>query len=657
MKLARTFSKHLRWILPALLVLVWIASPDDLFGRAGGGGGYSGGGGSFGGGGGSFGGRSGGSRGGGGIGGSLGIVLMIVVVIARFYLREFEERHSGGNSWVGHSGAHEHRVRPGQQMQVIADLQRVDPQFDPPAFSARFNSAFLKIQEAWSSQELEPVRCFVSDGIFERFTLQIAEQRDMGFRDHMEKIKVESVILAEFATTAIFDALTVQVTASLIDYRESLETGKYLEGKKSRERFTEFWSFVRRTGVQTAPGASGLIEGACPNCGADIQLNRTGSCGSCSALLRSGDYDWVLSEITQSCEWRPMAAGENATAQLYRQKKDPAFNVQHLEDRASVIFWRKAMADRLADVKPILKMATAEACDYYKAQYVNDAVEGDRRYYGDCSVGSVELRGIAAADDFDYAMVEIRWSAHRFSASSDGSVSDLGHWRQYRSLYVLARRAGVATILERAISSAHCAGCGAPESELASHACEYCGVALNTGDQDWVLVDSPFLDTSKARGWLGRLRSAPHSGGAPDAAAAAAGPSQSEALAWMINVLAADGEIHADERAAVLQLASKAGVPEPMVDGLIRAALAGELDAPAPPDNDSARAWLELAVDVALADGAVQPVEEEALLKLGSSVGYIRADLVIIINKRRARHYQWRREAEKNSGVWSDSTA
>ena len=351
-----------------------------------------------------------------------------------------------------------------------------------------------------------------------------------------------------------------------------------------------------------------------------------------------------------------MAAGENATARIYRQRKDPAFNVQHLEDRASVIFWRKAMADRLGDVKPILKMATAEACDYYKAQYVNDAVDGDRRYYGDCSVGAVDLRGIAGDDDFDYAMVEIRWSAHRFSVSPDG-VSDLGHWRQYRSLYVLARRAGVATILERAISSAHCPGCGAPESDLASHACEYCGVALNTGDHDWILVDSPFLDTSKARNWLGRLKQAPHSVSAPDAVVEAAGPSQSEALAWMINVLAADGEIHVDERAAVLQLASKVGVPEPMVDGLIQAALAGELDAPAPPDHDSARAWLELAVDVALADGAVQPVEGEALLKLCSSVGYIRADLAIIINKRRAQHHQRRREAEKKSGVWSDTAA
>ncbi|MGY8653196.1 MAG: TIM44-like domain-containing protein [Verrucomicrobiia bacterium] len=637
----KPFSKLLRWILPALLVLIWIVMPEDVFGRAGGGGGYGGGGGSFGGGG-----------GGGGEVGPFGFVIAIIVVAARFYLAHADSQTSAARPHWDAARSRDYRVGASEQDQVIAELQAVDPQFDPPAFGGRFNSAFLKVQGAWSSQELEPVRCFVSDGIFERYTLQIAGQRDMDYRDHMEEIEIESTIFAEFSTTAIFDVLTIQVTALLIDYRESLATGKYLKGNKTPQRFTEFWSFVRRSGVQTAPGASGLIEGACPNCGADIQLNRTGSCGSCSALLRSGHYDWVLSEITQSCEWHPKAADENMTALAYRQKKDAAFNVQQLEDRASVIFWRKAMADRLGDVKPILKMATAEACESYNAQYVSDAADGDRRYYGDCSVGSVELRGIAGDDDFDYAMVEIRWSANRFSASSEGVVSDLGHWRQYRSLYVLARRTGVATNLERAIDSAHCSGCGAPESELASHACEYCGAALNTGDHDWVLVDSPFRATPKARSWLGRLKSETQSIQTPSPVPAAmAGPSQSEALAWMINVLAADGHIQEDERAAVLQLASKVGVSEPMVDGLIQAALAGELDAPAPPDNDSARAWLELAADVALADGVVQPTEEAALLKLGSSAGYIRADLVIVINKRKAQRYQRERAADKIRSV------
>jgi hypothetical protein len=54
---------------------------------------------------------------------------------------------------------------------------------------------------------------------------------------------------------------------------------------------------------------------------------------------------------------------------------------------------------------------------------------------------------------------------------------------------------------------------------------------------------------------------------------------------------------------------------------------------------------------VALADGVVQPTEEAALLKLGSSAGYIRADLVIVINKRKAQRYQRERAADKIRSV------
>ena len=50
----------------------------------------------------------------------------------------------------------------------------------------------MKIQESWSAQDLSQIKHFVSDGIFERFTLQIQEQRDMGYRDFIERIRIHS---------------------------------------------------------------------------------------------------------------------------------------------------------------------------------------------------------------------------------------------------------------------------------------------------------------------------------------------------------------------------------------------------------------------------------------------------------------------------------
>jgi len=52
-----------------------------------------------------------------------------------------------------------------------------DPQFDEQQFLARVSQAFLKIQDAWSRQDLSAVRPFISDGIRERFSFQFNMQQ------------------------------------------------------------------------------------------------------------------------------------------------------------------------------------------------------------------------------------------------------------------------------------------------------------------------------------------------------------------------------------------------------------------------------------------------------------------------------------------------
>ena len=227
--------------------------------------------------------------------------------------------------------------------------------------------------------------------------------------------------------------MTVLSEASAIDFRVSLETGKYISGSRFPEGFTECWSFVRRRGVRTDNQKLGLIEGCCPNCGDSIKLNQLENCASCDALLRSGEYDWVLSEITQGCVWRRRNQQQLELADRYRELHDPGFNIQHVEDRASVIFWRKAMADRLGNTRPLLEIGNFGALSEFEAEFKRSR-RSERRYFGNCSVGSVDLRGIFEEDDCHYTLVEVHWSGHIFGVSQDGAVQDHGQWKRYKSL-------------------------------------------------------------------------------------------------------------------------------------------------------------------------------------------------------------------------------
>lgn len=639
----------MNWRLILILVLLAIVVcglADITWARAGGGGGYGGGGG---GGGGGYGGGGGSFGGGGGSGGGSGsplfslILLLFFTAIAIYSYFQQKARRERNDA----QSLERQIVDWQNQQNALHEMQQRDPVFHADAFLTRIRSSFLQIQEAWMRQDMRSVQHYVSDGILERFSLQILEQRDMGYRDHMERIRIGHCGLAEVTTSGVFDSITVEIAASAVDYRVSLDTGKHLSGSRLPERFTEFWTFIRRQGVASALDGNGLIEGHCPNCGDSIRLNQIGGCATCDAVLRSGEYDWVLTEITQACEWRMRDEHELAHAREYRQQDDPGFTIQHLEDRASVVFWRTAMAERLGNVAPLMKMARDRFCQLCKAGIESSWKEDERRYFGSCSVGSVDLKKIVRDRNNDYALVEIRWSGHIHQVDRRGRVTDLQGWKRYRTLFVLMRKRGVKTNIKRSVASAHCVCCGAPESDIVSDACEFCGNVLNTGQYDWVLCARHPADSKRAQKWLAKAPAAaliapPRAPTAqlPNESAPTVDTAHADALTWMIAVFAEDKKIDSHERQVIKQMAKSERIPATDVESLISSALDGDLDVERPQDTPTKRKWMNALADVALLDGKVDNEERKTLIEFGNRIGMCRAATNLLINKRRAQRFR-----------------
>ena len=618
--------------------------------RAGGGGGYSGGGGFSGGG---F--SGGGFSGGGGI--DLKNITMadwglfVLTVVGLFLFAWINEKLQQkfpslrGDLLSGLRGADESldsspKVPLREHQSHLASLGQIDPAFDWLSFAARFEVAFRKIQSAWQLHQLDRVQHFVSDGILERFTLQLQEQRENGYRDHMEGISVQETRLAEFQSGDVFESMTIMVTATAIDYRVSFETGEFLSGDRASSQFTEYWSFVRRRGVSTRT-TEGLIEGSCPNCSAPISLTQTGHCSSCNAVVKSGEYDWVLAEITQACEWTPRHIDRDTMLRGLRAH-DPGLSCQHLEDRASVIFWRHAMADRTGNIRAIQKVSTEAFAESFQANRLTPNGEGWRQRTTDCAVGAVELLGVLREDSLDYAVVRVKWAgkAGKFNSSKD--EEQVGYWARRKSILVLSRQIEARSNLHSAFQSSHCPNCAAPESDVAATSCEYCGEVLNTGKHDWVLAENYLHSEPEAQRWIERLAQnqvAPSSAGDDSEALASVGDEELSAmdlLANMVVVLAADGQIIPNEHEALLRFAQKNDISESMLQGLTEAAIKGELDAQAPDDPAAGRRWLHSLAKMALVDGTVDSGERNALIKLGGKYGLVRADIEIIVAKRKA---------------------
>lgn len=640
--------------LAALLLAVFfvLAAPAAaVFARAGGGEGYSG----------------GGSSGGGGGHGDgvvwlifdlirlcvyaprIGIPVLLIVLGVVWYLGS--KGHGAHQASVIRRGnvARDRSRLPG----IVSTVRGHDPAFDADAFLARVGPAFVKIQQAWSDQRLDAVRPFVSDAVHERFTLQFDEQRALGYRNQMSDVVVRSATLAHARSDERFDELAVRVEATAVDVRVGLHDGRPVGGSRAPDRFVEVWSFLRRRGAATRADAPGLMEGHCPNCAAAVELNQSANCKYCGALLRSGQYDWVLTEITQEHEWRPRPdAGDPPGAAAVRAR-DPGFNVQELEDRASVAFWRRAAADRLGSARPLRTAATPAYCDALDA--AGRAGRGQpRAYFGECAVGSVDLLGVlpagrggpaVPADDRDRALVEVRWSGRLFTADAEGRPVRGEPTAVARLLLVLARSAAARSDPDRSVSSAHCPTCGAPEEGGSSGACAYCGTALTDGSR-WVLEDAVAAQDDRGRALVAAL---PAAGGGPEGAVPAGGDGRgngsdialapASALAWMVKMADADGVVEDRERRLLSAAARRYGVPAARLDEMIASAARGGLDLPPPADDDEARSQLAGMARVALADGKISGEEHALLRTTGRRLGLGDHDVKQLLNRSRAEAY------------------
>ena len=521
----------------------------------------------------------------------------------------------------------------GSQLEAI---KARDPAFDPQQFLGRAGGAFLKIQQAWSAQDMAPARAQISDGVMERFSIQIEMQKTDGVRNDMSGVSIIGSSILRAESDAHFDTVHVSIHASAVDTTVSLADGRRVAGSGQPSTFTEIWSFLRRPGAKTLT-RPGLLEGFCPSCGAPLAIADAAQCGSCKTWVNSGEYDWVLCEITQVSEWAVRDSGDAVQGFSAVAQRDPLLNTQFLEDRSSVVFWRWQLALSQGNARPLQPVAAPQFCHDWESD------SGARQFrYRDAAVGAVEVRALESGPDLDRAHVSVRWSGAQFEAASGKPLAG----RQLREhIFVLARRSGAHTDASTGLSSCRCPNCGAPPSSREVVQCEYCGTPFNDGSRSWVLVE--MLPIAAWR------RPAPVGAEAPDGVSGGfdTGPvagdlgwvqglATTEVLAVLVAGMLSDGVIDPAERKYLDQYASNNHVPPATIDGLIEAARQNHLDIPKPQTPQEANACLNGLIQMCLIDGRVDVAEMKLILAYAESAGIPRSKVVQRVKAIRLEMYR-----------------
>jgi uncharacterized tellurite resistance protein B-like protein/predicted RNA-binding Zn-ribbon protein involved in translation (DUF1610 family) len=626
----------------ATVSLLGISAADFAFGQAGGGGGYGGGGGGYGGGGGGYG-------GGGGGGDGDGLVILIwftfkypyiaiplwIMLGLIFYLGKVKERDVRVTRTIRKGRKAQEAILRSNELEKISTS---DPQFDEHRFLSLVEHAFITTQYAWSEQDLQPSRPFISDGIHERFQLYISMQKAENKRNRMKNVQIRSREIVYVNCEQAFNTIHVRFVASAISYDEDLDTRKRVGGNSDQYpiTFTEVWSFSRRPGVQTNPESS-VLEGNCPNCGGPLEIVDKSQCPFCESIVNSGQHDWVLAEITQDSEWIIPTANAEIPGWPALKSGDPGLNFQHIEDRGSVIFWRCLMAVYFEDFSyaaPVLSHTWHDVPKHWKLPA--------GQFWRGPAVGVVEVNHAQPATDddpFDRIHVMVRWSA-RPAEGNRRNPRNLGQQKIYTHLLILKRKVGVKSRIEQTFSSFSCTSCGSPINVGGKSVCDFCGAALNDGSLDWVLedvkirtfgdiqtTDSTSESKEPVRLENERLTNAP------------------ELLGAMVRMMAVDGELHAKEKEQLTRLALRRGFNQERLTQVFNAALTNDAPIALPTEPRVSRAFMDHLIRMALADGTLTKEEKTLIMQLGQQVGWIAADVKVAIARNRNALYRQAQEA------------
>jgi len=176
-------------------------------------------------------------------------------------------------------------------------LKSADPDFDLGRFEQFAGETFLALQKAWTEMNWEKARPLETDFLFQQHQYWMDTYRKTGVRNVLEAIQVGKIEISKVTRDRFFEGITVRIFAKMKDYTVWEASGKVASGNPAVLRtFSEYWTFVRRTGVTTKERDAAR----CPSCGAPLdKVDQVGVCEYCQSKITRGDFDWILSRIEQ----------------------------------------------------------------------------------------------------------------------------------------------------------------------------------------------------------------------------------------------------------------------------------------------------------------------------------------------------------------------
>ena len=358
-----------------------------------------------------------------------------------------------------------------------------NPNFDLSEFLLKVRKAFIEVQTSWSEQNTNRMRRFITDGVYQRFNTQFKMMKLLQQTNPISNIKIANIWVDKIEQDGLYDIMQVGVEASMDDTFEcALNHNLDEEGS---EDFVEFWSFIRKRGV---PKKDIYDSDKCPNCGAPLPENigEVCKCTHCNATLNSGEFDWILSEITQKDDYYSDNVFSEKPGNLETKIHDMVsvygdFSVQLVEDKASNAYMQIMTAKAMHDPSLMRRFVSDELF-----QQLAPKIEMNREIFNRIFLNKVTLIEAQKKENKNILTFAVTSSIQRVLVSNNRMELVDQDIMTREEVIVLTRDAN-AGAGKGSIYQHNCPSCGGPVKDTLDIKCSYCGSLLNSTANDWVV--------------------------------------------------------------------------------------------------------------------------------------------------------------------------
>ena len=495
-----------------------------------------------------------------------------------------------------------------QSFSLPAEFLKRNPGFDPGSLLAKASTAFLAIQDGWTRQDMAPVRRWISDGIWQRFNIQFAMMRLLDQRNEVSNIQIRKTFIDAIEQDGNFDIAHVGIHFTAND---NFVSGKFPElDQRGPLEMLEYWTFLRKAGV----AETDLYHtNGCPGCGTELpaDMGEVARCPSCHAVSTRGDYDWILSEISQADDYANQSGKLEKSGSLTQRIRtalgaDADFSVQLIEDKASNAYLQ-IMAAQATQRPETMRRFVGDAL----FERLSDEIKRQAPFvFNRLYLNNVTLIDFYRSDGRDNLVVAFKRTAQRVDiAQGRLRLIDQGMYAE-NQVMILSRDAG-AGAAQGSLYAHSCPACGAPVGDTLDLKCGYCGEVLNSTGREWIVTrllaaadykslsdeQKPAMTTRVAVKQLDPLFAV-----------------RDYALNNVMMIIGSDGAISMDELNFAQDLSRKMGYDLKKLAGLFDLAKNRKLTLRLPEDRKSASKVLKLMETAAFADRRIAP-EELALLE------------------------------------------